>query len=314
MISVIICTRNNKKSLSRTLDRLSTCASPQNISVEIIVADNGSRDCTRSVVEDATKQSKHPIKYVFEERVGKSNAQNRGVEKSRGDVLVFTDDDVLPDKNWICDLVEPILNQQADIVGGGVEHVDALRRPWLTFEHQCCVASTTGLDENAEIVVGANMAIARRVLLKVPAFDPKLGPGALGFAEETLFVKQAKEAGFRIYTDYSKYLIHAPSQGRIRYENWIDSAGRQGRSGAYIAYHWQHLSVKCVRLKATVTRFQLAAGRALRIWRYRDPERAHPREMALTSKLAFLKYLLFLRGSPRNYELRGLARLQRPAD
>ncbi|KAA6407127.1 MAG: hypothetical protein FRX48_09193 [Lasallia pustulata] len=50
------------------------------------------------------------------------------------------------------------------------------------------LASTEGLDPDApKFMVGANMAFSRRVLEKVPSFDTELGPGALGFFDESLF-------------------------------------------------------------------------------------------------------------------------------
>ena len=47
-------------------------------------------------------------------------------------------------------------------------------------------------------LTGANMAFARRVLDKVPGFDRELGPGGLGFCDDTLFSLQLRTAGFRL--------------------------------------------------------------------------------------------------------------------
>ena len=61
------------------------------------------------------------------------------------------------------------------------------------------MASTELLSAEApEYLVGANMALSREVFAKVPGFDPELGPGALGFYDDTLLGWQLQEAGYTI--------------------------------------------------------------------------------------------------------------------
>jgi glycosyltransferase involved in cell wall biosynthesis len=59
-----------------------------------IIVDNNSTDSTKQVVQNLS-QINTKIKYFFENKKGLSNARNHGVQQSTGDVIVFTDDDVI---------------------------------------------------------------------------------------------------------------------------------------------------------------------------------------------------------------------------
>ena len=67
---------------------------------EVIVVDNNSKDHTKAVVEEA--QRAWPLlRYEFEGAQGLSHARNHGIACARGDVILFTDDDVLPEPDWL---------------------------------------------------------------------------------------------------------------------------------------------------------------------------------------------------------------------
>jgi len=93
-ISVLICTRNRPEQLERCLRSL------QNLSPfphEIIVIDNApSSDATQKLVAKIPE-----VKYVLEPRPGLSIARNTGIRKSTGNIIAFTDDDVIVHPDWI---------------------------------------------------------------------------------------------------------------------------------------------------------------------------------------------------------------------
>ena len=100
MISVLIATRDRASSLACTLEALEAQASP-GCPVEILVVDNGSVDDTADVVAAARRRSTGLIIYIAEPKPGKSHALNTALRHARGDLLVFTDDDVLPAPGWL---------------------------------------------------------------------------------------------------------------------------------------------------------------------------------------------------------------------
>jgi glycosyltransferase involved in cell wall biosynthesis len=96
-VSVILATRNRAALLAETLDALAKQRWPRD-RFEIVVADNGSTDDTRILVESFARADDTPVvRYLFVAEPGKSHAVNAALRFARGDVLAFTDDDVLPD-------------------------------------------------------------------------------------------------------------------------------------------------------------------------------------------------------------------------
>ena len=308
ILSIVICTRNNERSLQSTLNAIVKCDVPSSWSVELIVVDNGPSEIAASVVRDvAATTSKILIRYCMQAEPGLSRARNRGLRESTGQVIMFTDDDIVPPITWLHDIAGPILMGQADAVSGGVKLGPEVSRPWFKPAHQFCMACTDGLDW---CFVGANMGFARRVVDKVQSFDPELGAGALGFGEENLFIAQVRKAGFRVLVRADVSVIHNPRPERIRYDNWIDSATRQGRSDAYIFHHWQQLPTRFPTCRATLARLILWLGRKLSWWASSDPEFAHHREMAWVLSFARFSSLARLKGQPKNYEKEGLRKLR----
>ena len=93
-ISVIICTRNRAESPARTLISISSCNPPPNVRAEIVVVENGSTDNTPSVIERFTDAT-IPVRRVAEPVAGQTRARNRGIASTEGEVLLWTDDDVV---------------------------------------------------------------------------------------------------------------------------------------------------------------------------------------------------------------------------
>lgn len=233
-VSIIICTRDRAASLARTLAAIRDVALPPGTDCEVLVVDNASTDDTEAVARAAQ------VRYLREPARGLARARNTGLAAARGDVLVFTDDDVRPEREWLTRLTAPILSGEAEAVAGGVRLAPHLARPWMSAYHRAWLAGTDDLDpQHPSRMVGANMAIARTVLTRVPSFDPELGSGALGCGEDTLFALQVREAGFRIAAALDAAVEHHFEESRLRRTRWLAAARRMGRSDAYLAYHWE---------------------------------------------------------------------------
>ena len=93
--SVIVCTRNRSDLMAGNLEAISRLDPPP---LEVLVVDNSS-DQEQVRTEQCTK--KHGFKYIHEPRRGLNVARNTGILNSAGDVLAFTDDDCLPEKDWL---------------------------------------------------------------------------------------------------------------------------------------------------------------------------------------------------------------------
>jgi glycosyltransferase involved in cell wall biosynthesis len=309
-VSIIICTRNRAPHLRETLRSLAATHVPPELAVELIVVDNGSTDETASVVDEWAPQG-WPVRYVFEDQPGLSRAGNRGVAASKGRVILFTDDDIRVPKEWIGPMVGPILRGKAEAVAGGIHLADALRRTWMTTAHTMMLADTTVLRESGGMrLIGANMAVSRSVFDVVPGFDPALGSGpeSLGFHGETLFSFQLQRAGFRLVMALDVSVEHYPQADRLQYAAFADTMTKQGRSDAYLDYHWRHAAPTRARSLAALAKWTASLG-TYRLWpprrRAATAEGMDPQEMTVRRRIAYHREMLRLHGTPRQYDRLG---------
>lgn len=105
--TVAICTYNGEKRLPEVLDCLRSQINIENISWEILVIDNNSKDGTAQVVRDyQTNWPKtYPLKYIFEAQQGAAFARKRAIQEAEADLIGFLDDDNLPDNKWLSEAV-----------------------------------------------------------------------------------------------------------------------------------------------------------------------------------------------------------------
>lgn len=100
-ISVCLATRNRASLLAQTL----RCLAQQELddtTLEVIVVDNGSSDETATVL--AAARPTLPLVCLEEPVAGKNRALNRALDVAQGSLLVFTDDDVIPENHWLLEL------------------------------------------------------------------------------------------------------------------------------------------------------------------------------------------------------------------
>lgn len=117
-VSVLIPTRNRSGSLKRTLEHLAQQTLAK-ASWEAIVVDNGSSDGTARILSEASANL--PLVALSEHQPGKNRALNRALEIAKGDLLAFTDDDVVPDRVWLSELVDAAERlPQFSIFGGRI--------------------------------------------------------------------------------------------------------------------------------------------------------------------------------------------------
>ena len=93
MLSIIICTYNRDQFLYDALRHVAVNDYPTE-EYEIVLVNNNSTDTTESECQRfAADFPQVQFRYFVETKQGLSHARNRGIDESRGDVLVFLDDD-----------------------------------------------------------------------------------------------------------------------------------------------------------------------------------------------------------------------------
>jgi glycosyltransferase involved in cell wall biosynthesis len=308
-VSVVVCCHNAASRLKPTLARLAVQELAHPVSWEVIVVDNASTDGTATVAAESWN-SNVPFKVVREPRLGLSNARNRALRESKGELICFIDDDTRPADHWLKELCGIASTHAADAFAGNVILPPALCRPWMTALHRSRLASTERLSrERPAQMFGANMAFFRHVLERVPQFDPELGNGALGFGEDSLFSLQLLQAGYRILFAERAIVEHFFEPGRLARPNWLRMARNKGRSRAYIEYHWNHEILERVMRRFLRSMVDLAHWRIghLRDWIF--PEGCSDSEMQLVQASSYLQQFRREMRRKRNYQIRGLVRI-----
>jgi glucosyl-dolichyl phosphate glucuronosyltransferase len=130
-VTIAICTWNRSKSLSATLLGLQQVTVPPDINWEVLIVNNNCTDDTDQVIGQFAGGL--PIRLLHEKRQGHSNARNCAVEAAKGDYILWTDDDVIVDCNWLVAYVNAIRTwPKAALFGGPIKlKLEGNPPPWL---------------------------------------------------------------------------------------------------------------------------------------------------------------------------------------
>lgn len=199
-VTVAICTRNRHRLLMDTLSTIEEAATPPNLEWEVLVVDNGS---TPSVASTVGRHSPRlPLRLVSEPTPGLSEARNRAVDAARGEYIVWIDDDVHVEENWLVAYWQAFRRWEGASFFGGpiVPRMRGSAPRWLRSVlpriGSLYAARALGSeplrfeDEDRELPYGANFAV-RSALQREFRFDPGLGrrPGLemAGYEEIDVF-------------------------------------------------------------------------------------------------------------------------------
>lgn len=193
MLTVLMATYNGAATLPEVLLAYTALARPAG-GWRLVIADNGSSDATAEVI--AAFQGRLPLSPLHVARRGKNAALNAALElvlRQSGDgqdLLVFTDDDAIPQVDWLRRLQQCAARQPGHALFGGAI-VPAWRLPPAPWLHARTPAGLTwgltepGLPEGPiypGLVWGANMAVRRRIFADGLRFDDSIGPNGASYA------------------------------------------------------------------------------------------------------------------------------------
>ena len=162
-ITVVVCTHNGQKTIRKCLEGLSKIEYNK---YEVLIIDDGSTDTVMETV------NQFPFRSISTKPIGLSRARNLGMEKAKGDIVAYIDDDAYPDPHWLSYLAEAFASTDYAAIGGP----NLLpQRSNLLCE---CVNNTPGTathvlitDIEAEHIPGCNMAFRKEYLASIDGFD-----------------------------------------------------------------------------------------------------------------------------------------------
>ncbi len=234
-LSIIIPTRNRAQIVQKLLVSMKDLVELDRIQPQIIVGDNNSQDETWELLHSIAQSFPLPLVLVQVQKRGKSAVMNEAVRMARGEVLVFLDDDVVVQANWLC-AVERFFEETEYQAGQGVIRIQAPRAENLEINTLINRYRTIpNIDFGSAIkhshsLNGANFAVARRALEKVGPFDERLGPGASGTSEDVEFARRLRRDGFRIGYMREAVVYHSVDPLRLTEDYFKNHHKKQGHS------------------------------------------------------------------------------------
>jgi len=208
-LSILVPTFNRAASLKKLLESLESLERPDSVPVELLVIDNGSTDGTAELlVEEQARRRNFPLILLHEKQRGQSNALNRGLQAAAGKIIAFLHDDVVVHPQWLVKLLECYRSTVFDALQGrvlpGLDPEGRSADPKRLREYNIPIRNLGEKVHEVRGSAGVNMSFRREVFEKVGFFNPRLGPGASGFSEDTEYCMRIRKAGLRIgYTPHA---------------------------------------------------------------------------------------------------------------
>ena len=238
-LTVILCTYNRCAVLARALESVARQTLPHSVEWEVLVVDNNSSDKTRAVIEDFCLRHPGRFRYLFERQQGLSYARNTGVREARGEILAFTDDDVVAEPGWLQNLTAGLHSGQWAGAGGRVLPQWPCSPPrWVPARERYGLAPLAMFDLDSQVSllneppVGANMAFERSLFEKYGGFRTDLGRcGDKALSnEDTEFGRRLLAAGEQLRYEPSAVVHHSIPQERLQQQYFLKFWFDKGRS------------------------------------------------------------------------------------
>jgi cellulose synthase/poly-beta-1,6-N-acetylglucosamine synthase-like glycosyltransferase len=166
-VSVIVPVLDGESTIADCLDSILATDYPAERR-DVLVVDNGSTDGTPDLIR------LRPVRYLREAKPGVSNARNRGIAESDGEILAFVDADCLVEPQWLTELVRPFEDPEVGSVAGDLQHAP----PTTAAERQAARMlgnwQRFAFTSDPAYPITANAAYRRDVLEEIGPFDPHM--------------------------------------------------------------------------------------------------------------------------------------------
>ncbi len=237
--TILLATRNRGSTLEAVLTQYCALEVPAG-GWEIIIVDNGSTDHTKQVVDAFSNRL--PISYCFEATPGKNAALNRGLPLVTGDLIVFTDDDIFPKRDWLTQFCAAADSHPSYTIFGGiiaprweVQPSEPIRRAVpLSI---CFAIHAPGMQEgpsDPDRAFGGNVAIRADAFRAGYRFDPTMGPRPKSspMGSETELIRRLARDGHKVWCCEQAVVEHLIPRAHMEMPWILKRAERWGRASA----------------------------------------------------------------------------------
>jgi len=242
-VTVAICTYRRTEILAETLSSLASIDRPE-IGWEILVVDNACDEAVEQIVEGF--RNRLTLRYVAEPKVGIAQARNRAVNETNAPIILFADDDVVFDKQWLCAMVGAVCRHgECDFWGGRIEPSWTVPKPaWFDIE-QCPTLGDSIVRYDAggqprpwdpqkdHPFYTCSLALRTDAVRRAGMFDTTLGHQGekRGGGEDSWMIRTISNAGGKGWYAADALLLHPVPPERLTRKHARAFAWWQGRVG-----------------------------------------------------------------------------------
>jgi len=287
IVSVIIPTCGRPQML---LDCVASILSNDFKDFEIIIID---QDRERSLQAALTRRfpSDRRLVYLVLDQPQASRARNLGTQHARGEIVVFSDDDIEVERHWLQAYVDAFAACAGEpvVVGGRLDPLWLAPKPGWLPERKAYLLGIYDKDGGFRLMphldqpIGANFAVHRKIIDDVGPFDERLGPSyarkrGMIFGEDALFSMRARQARYSVYYQPAARSWHKMPARKLTKRYFVRRSFWEGvtqltimhLSGSAPAEHWGRvvrwhvgeITYEGMRLAKTVLRWRRATNPA----------------------------------------------------
>ncbi len=206
IVSVIVPAYNAEKTIGQCLKALTGQSYPTNL-YEVIVVDDGSTDGTCNIVKD------YAVRYVRYENSGPATARNKGVQETRGKIVLFTDSDCVPDANWVDEMIKPFGDPKVMAVKGAYrtkQQSIIARFSQIEFEERFELLKKV---ESIDMVDTYSAGYRKEIFLQMGGFDTSF---PVANNEDTELSYRMSNLGFKMVFNPNAIVYHLNHPSSIR--------------------------------------------------------------------------------------------------
>lgn len=179
--SVVIPTHNRRAVLERVLGGLSRQTVPHG-TFEVVVVADGCTDSTVSMCSDLADKLPYPLYLIEQANAGPAVARNRGVQEARAKLVIFLDDDVVPDEGLVAAHLaahSPDGEDAVVAIGPLLPPHDIRLSAWCAWEERNLCADYAaqeagGVETTYQRLYTGNASVMRKHVAEVGGFDPRM--------------------------------------------------------------------------------------------------------------------------------------------
>jgi GT2 family glycosyltransferase len=215
--SIIIPTHNGVDHLRLCLASLEETL-PEPFPGEVIVVDDGSDEDMRALLEEWQESIPHLKVVRNAQNRGFVASCNRGARAAKGDILIFLNDDTMPQKGWLKALLRTFREHpHVGAVGGKLIYPDGRLQEAGNFVFSDGSAANFGRDDRVieaplynhvrevDYCSAALLATPRSLFSQIGGFDKRYEPG---YYEDTDYCFEVRKHGHRVYYQPESVVVH----------------------------------------------------------------------------------------------------------